>query len=344
MSNSLAMRVNQGWVFWPVLAAAMAACSSSAAPTLTTDLPSTSVESTASVTEQTVSDTEPITLHRSVDAVRATTPDDWVATFTIGYGDDPEQLGTAPGGENLQIGPEFGSPGPDGTWWFLDGAKDRVVHYDAEGTYLGEIVAGPDILVAGQFFPYQMPRVLNDGTLIATRFSESSTQLLEVANGGTRIVDVQELVVVSADDGTLLYGFAEDQTLSVIDPTTGAIEQTDWFRSASGMRYRIAFNGDGLVIEQPDTARVTTVRLTSSLDGGVFHGSLEAAVGADDTIHLYLVGVSDTDEVTQLGGYLTVRPGGEVSDVTPIQTRSLRPTREARPICTSHLGHRYLRS
>lgn len=50
-------------------------------------------------------------------------------------------LGTAPGGDSgsLDIGPEYGAPGPDGTWWFLDAAKARIAHYDSAGRYLDQV-------------------------------------------------------------------------------------------------------------------------------------------------------------------------------------------------------------
>ncbi len=58
-------------------------------------------------------------------AAAAAMPEAWHERFVIGYGPGKALLGTSPGGDSgtLDIGPEYGAPGPDGSWWFLDAAK-----------------------------------------------------------------------------------------------------------------------------------------------------------------------------------------------------------------------------
>ena len=76
-----------------------------------------------------------------VPAAAEAMPATWQERFVIGYGRGKALLGTSPGGDSgsLDIGPEYGAPGPDGTWWFLDAAKARLAHYDSAGQFLDHV-------------------------------------------------------------------------------------------------------------------------------------------------------------------------------------------------------------
>ncbi|HEX6221316.1 MAG TPA: hypothetical protein VF115_09495, partial [Acidimicrobiia bacterium] len=96
---------------------------------------------------------------------------DWSEVLVIRYGDDEEELGTAPGGDmgSLDLGPEYGAQAPDGSWWILDAAKRRLAHYSETGEYLEAIAMKPEHLTQGQYFQFQLPHILADGTLVAQR-------------------------------------------------------------------------------------------------------------------------------------------------------------------------------
>jgi hypothetical protein len=85
-------------------------------------------------------------------------PEQWILKFVIGYGEDEALLGAAPGGENLTLRPDHGAQAPDGTWWFLDGAKRRRAHHDAASTYLDAVELPIDYLVYGSYFHDLLPR------------------------------------------------------------------------------------------------------------------------------------------------------------------------------------------
>ena len=76
-------------------------------------------------------------------------PAAWQERFVIGCGPGKTLLGTSPGGDSgsLEIGPEYGAPAPDGSWWFLDAAKARIAHYDSSGRFLGQVKVTKELLI-----------------------------------------------------------------------------------------------------------------------------------------------------------------------------------------------------
>jgi hypothetical protein len=264
-------------------------------------------------------------------------PEQWTLKFVIGYGEDETLLGTAPGGENLTLGPDFGAQAPDGTWWFLDGAKRRLAHYDSAGIYLDAVETPIDYLVDGTYFQFQLPRVLADGTLVATRFDGEATEFLTVSGGNPSRVFVPGTLLPRADDGSTIYGFDLENALWAIDPVTADREPVEWFVSQAGSRYRIGTTVEGVLIELPDIGVERMIPLKAGIGPGAVHASVEVASGADGVIHLLFLGISASDETTQLGGYTTITDDGRPTAMEPI----LDPFTPADPGSPSHLGVTY---
>jgi hypothetical protein len=235
------------------------------------------------------------------------------------------------------LGPNFGAQAPDGSWWFLDGAKRRLAHYDDAGTYLHAVELSASFLVDDIYFQYQLPRVLANGTLVATRFDEEATEFLTVSDGIPRLVVAPGTLLARADDGSTLYGFDFDGALLAIDPVTAEQESTEWFASQTGSRYRIANTQEGVVFDLPDVGVERIVPLVAATGPGTVHASMEVAIGADGVIHLLFLGVSGSDESRQLGGYASITVDGQPTAMESI----INPYTPADPGSPSHLGIAY---
>ena len=125
----------------------VSACSGETAPTTTP--PQASTSSTAPDTTTTVVDTTTTTGVTSTPAAEQTVTVALSPFSEMGpgwteqvfpYGEGEESLGTSPGGEGLMFGPDYGTQTTDGTWWFLDAAKQRIAHFAADGTYLDQVL------------------------------------------------------------------------------------------------------------------------------------------------------------------------------------------------------------
>jgi len=264
-------------------------------------------------------------------------PADWHPAFTIGYGEAESLLGSAPGGEGLTLGPNYGAQAPDGTWWFLDGAKARLAHYDGGGVYLDAVVLPEEFLRSGAYFQYQLPRVLADGTLAAARFDEDTTDFLTLEDGGPHLASLAGTLLPRADDGHAIYGFDPDGTLWSVDATTAESRRTDWFISQSGARYMVGLIAGGVVVELPDIGLETTISLTASNGPGAVHSSVEVGVGSDGTIHMLFLGISESDESVQLAGYASIAADGTVGTMEAM----INPFTPADPGSPSHMGVAY---
>jgi hypothetical protein len=248
-------------------------------------------------------------------------PEAWRERFDIGYGAGQALLGTSPGGDagTLDIGPEYGAPGPDGTWRFLDYAKGRIAHYDAEGRYLDRIRIDRKLLVDGRYYQWQLPHVLADGTLVATRLSGTDTHLYRLREGIAHEVVVDGEFVPTYDDGVSLFGFVGGTEIAVVDPGTGELQRVDTFTTPSGVPFALGMDFDRgrLRINLPDVgvSRSLPIRTAS---GAKAHVGIQVRAGADDTMHLFLVGAGEDDESVQLVGYTSISPTGVVSRVEPL--------------------------
>lgn len=300
----------------------------STVPASTTLPPSTTTSPTSGTTE---SEAPAWVLEPALDRM----PDAWELAFSIGYGAGDEFLGTAPGGDGgLMLGPEYGAQAPDGTWWFLDAAKRRIAHYDGSGGYLDAVVLGDDLLAGGQYFQFQLPRVLADGTLVATRLDLEATHILRVLDGEASIVDADVAMAARADDGSLIYGYGAEGGSYVIDPRSGLATATEFFATQTGRSYRVTMGDSELVVELPDEGIEHRIPLSSTLGPEPVHAGLEVASGADGSLHVFLLGISEADESVQLAGFGTIRPDGSVSELEPI----MDPFTPADPGSPARLG------
>jgi hypothetical protein len=76
----------------------------------------------------------------------------------------------------------------------------------------------------------------------------------------------------------------------------------------------------GLRIELPDAGVDRIVPLVAASDPAArFFGAIEVATTADGRLHLFVVGVSEADESTQLAGYATILPDGTVTAMVAVQ-------------------------
>jgi hypothetical protein len=70
-----------------------------------------------------------------------------------------------------------------------------------------------------------------------------------------------------------------------------------------------------LVLPAAGVTRSVPVRTVS---GATAHVGIQLRAGADGVIHLFLAGVGEDDESTQLVGYVSVSLSGTVSQVEPL--------------------------
>lgn len=260
----------------------------------------------------------------------------WVEQV-FSYGETEDTLGTSPGGDNLMLGPEYGTQTPDGTWWFLDAANLRVAHFDADGAYLDQVVLPDDLLVDGQFFQFQMPHGLDDGSVVAAGFrSEDAMALMRVADGVASQTLFAGAIPLQTTDGELLYGFSvEDQLPRALDPGDLVPEVVDFFGARDGSRYMVRVVEDQVLVDLPDAgvARILQMRFSEDPEVAV-RGGIEVDTGTDGTVFILIYGAPESDESLGVGGFVTVSPGGEVSEVEPI----VDPFSLSDPGSPSHLG------
>lgn len=312
----------------------------SPAPTTTSSPPTTTITTSTTAPEPTTTSMagEPTLLLPSASEFGP----GWSEVLFIPYGNGEDELGTAPGGDmgSLDLGPDYGAQAPDGTWWILDVAKLRLAHYSERGEYLGAVLMKPEHLAQGKYFQFQLPHILDDGTLVAMRLGGEVSTLLLLEGDDTRLVTVPVGFGIRIDDGTSLFGFGgEDQQPTKVDPYTGTPETVEWFLTRAGTRFRLEIRGDQLTVDLPDAPEAPTLsfRLAYAGDPGVpAYGLVEAASGEDGTLFLYILGGTDSGVGGQLAGFLSISPDGVVSPVEP----TLDPFTDSDPGSPGHLGVR----
>jgi hypothetical protein len=318
----------------------MPATTTTAAPTTTyiTEAPTTtaSTTSTTSISTTTTSAGPVGDLTLALASV-STLGDEWSEQFVIGYGSKEELLGTAPGGDSgsLQLGPDYGAQAADGTWWFLDAAKQRLAHYSENGEYIDAVAVTPDLLTNGQYFQYQLPHALDSGMLVASRLGSG---LLVLKDGALHGVGLSTTVRVHTDDGKALYGFGDNGELLRVDPSSGAVDHVDWFKTRGGTPYRLSVRGSDITVELPDSSiGQVVIHLVYSGDETVpAYAAVEANGGTNGSLFLFLYGGTDSGEGGQLAGFLTISPDGVVSPMEP----SRDPFSPSDPGSPAHLGVR----
>ena len=301
--------------------------------TTATDVPTSSTGSTTTVAPTTSAPTEQ-TVTVLLSPFSEMGPGWTEQTFP--YGEGEEFLGTSPGGDGLMLGPEYGTQTPDGSWWFLDAANLRIAHFAADGTYLDQVVMPEDLLVDGLFFQYQMPQGLDDGSITAGGFpSEDTMSLLRIAEGQATGATFEGAVPLVTTDGELLYGVGDDGAPHALDPAQPILGPVDWLLARDGNRFMVTVNGEGIVLELPDAGLTRTLQMRYSEDPDVVaHGGIEVETGVDGTIFIVIYGAPESDETLGIGGFVSVTPDGQVSQMEPI----VDPFSPSDPGSPSHLG------
>jgi hypothetical protein len=265
----------------------------------------------------------------------------WTEVF-FPYGEDEEHLGTSIGGDGgLRFGPENGSQGPDGTWWFFDAANLRLAHFAEDATYLDQVLMPSDLLSQGIYFQYQMPQVLDDGSLAGFGYrGEDSSAILRLIDGDVSSFMVESDVAWVLTDGTGLYGLSFADGLPYrLDLGDQTVEQVEWFRARDGSRFmvRVDNSANQVVVELPDVGVTRTLLMRFSEDPEVAaFSAVEVETGVDGTLYLLFYGAPESDERLGIGGLLTITADGGVSEMEPIAD----PFSSADPGSPAHLGVR----
>jgi hypothetical protein len=253
------------------------------------------------------------------------------------YGESEDTLGTSPGGEGLMLGPDYGTQTPDATWWFLDAASLRVAHFDAAGTYLDQVVLPEDLLVDGQFFQFQMPQGLDDGSVVASGLrTEDAMSLMRVADGVATQTLFAGAIGLGTTDGELIYGFSlEDQLLRALDPGEVVPEVVEFFGARDGSRYMIRVVEDQVLVALPDVGVTRILQMRFSEDPEVpVRAGIEVETGTDGTMYILFYGTPESDETLGVGGFVSISPDGAVSEAEPI----VDPSSLSDPGSPSRLG------
>ena len=269
----------------PTPTASPSVTQSAEAPPSTTPTPSeTSVDFTSG---------DPVLLHPPGELGPA-----WEEVFALPYGDDDGQLGTSQGGEGLEWGPSYGTQLPDGTWWFLDAANFRLAHFDDGGGYLGDAPLPEEHLAQGEFFQWQSPQALANGTVVLQSTTPDRPGLLRMSvDGAFSRVDMAGFVAVKATDGATLFGFDEQGAGVAVDPADGAISPADGFTGQAGMRYSVEGEPGSL------TVRLGGQRIALPLEAAGYPGALpypvvETATGTDGVLSLLVTGIVEVEPGT----------------------------------------------
>jgi hypothetical protein len=237
------------------------------------------------------------------------------------YGESEDTLGTSPGGEGLMFGPEYGTQTPDGSWWFLDAANLRVAHFDGDGAYLDQVVLPEELLVDGQLFQFQLPQALDDGSVVASAFlSEDAMSLMRVSDGTASQTPVAGAIPLQTTDGERLFGFSlEDQLPRSLTPGDEVPEVVEFFQTREGNDYMVRLVEDQVIVALPDSGLIRVLQMRYSEDSTVpVRGTIEVDTGSDGTLFLLLYGLPESDETLDVGGFVSIGPDGEVSDVQPV--------------------------
>ncbi len=329
---------------------AIQACSPGTAATTTTPSPTTTTISlgttTTPTTESTTTSTvAPTTTPPSQQTIQVLLQPfselgpEWVELF-LPYGEGEEGLGTAPGGDGLMLGPEYGTQGADGYWWIFDAAKMRVARFRTDGGFVDQIPFAEEILVDGQYFQYQMPQALTSGPIAATGLQDEDARALcsVVADDAFSSTSSPRRAPGSQRMGRFYTALTSKVVLSIgsnpEDPD-GTVAPAEWFTRSDGTRYSAVMIEGDIVVDLPDLGVTRTLQLRYSEDPDVaVFGGIEVETGVDGTIFILIYGAPESEESVGVGGFLTISPLGVVSEVAAIRD----PFSPADPGSPAHLG------
>lgn len=328
----------------PVVAlVVLAACSPGTASTTTpTSEPTTSTTPAEPSTTTSATAAPSTTTTLSLDGLvlpvaRDEMPGNWREVLFIPYGDTPDTLGTSPGGDggSVKWGPEYGAQAPDGSWWFLDAAKLRLAHFDADGSYIEQVEIPESMLVNGTYFQWSMPRIMDDGTLVAARFGDSTLALLRYREGTLDEVSVPVMAVPRYHDGETIYAFSfDDGSLWAVDPLAGTAEPADQMTGRDGSRFSITVSSGRVRVVLPDAGVEEDLVFSAEQVGGEVGFAIEVATDHEGGIHILLVGGAMEDESPQLAGYVLLGRDGSLRALDPV----MNPFTESDPGTPARLG------
>jgi hypothetical protein len=264
--------------------------------------------------------------------------DSW-SELLLPYGEAEDELGTSPGGEGLALGPEYGTQTPDENFWILDVAKQRAAVFDSAGQYLEAVPFPEEVLVDDQYFQYQMPQALDDGSIAAGGLRGlDSVALLRIVEGNVSSTTFEGAISWATTDGTFLYGLSfEDGATYQLDPNEPPGVPVDWLMTRAGTRFSVTVQNDEIVVHLPDAVipMTRTLQLRFSEDPEVIaHAGIEVETGIDGTIFMLLYGSPESDEMLGIGGFLSISSQGVVSEVESIRS----PFSLSDPGSPAHLG------
>lgn len=261
----------------------------------------------------------------------------WEELFALPYGDGEDRLGTSPGGEGLDWGPSYGTQLPDGTWWFLDTANFRLSHFDERGEYLGDAPLPEEHLAQGEFFQWQSPQALADGTLVLQSTTPDRPGLLRMsADGAFSQVDMDAFVAVKATDGASLFGFDEQGAPVAVDPANGSISPVDTFAGQAGLTYAVGAEPGSLSVGVGELTTAIPLEAAEHPDALVYP-AVEAASGTDGVLTLLVSGVVEVEPGVAIDASAVLRIDGDGrGTVEPVPML----TSEADPGDGSRLGIR----
>lgn len=265
----------------------------------------------------------------------------WRRIARIPYGIAAARLGTSPGGDDGSInwGPSYGTQLPDKTWWYADAAKMRLAHYSDAGGYLGQVKLPTKFLASGQYFQWQNPQALADGTVVLTSTSGDSPGLLLLSPSHTlKRVALARFVNAVITDGHRLYGFDINGNRVRIAPKTGAITAVSKLSGQGGYAFNITLGAGFLRVIRPGVD--TRINLTSAAHPAIsVHPSIEVAMGATGKLWILVTGIVEVTPQTAetVIGLFNVSSTGTVSAVSRVRN----PTSDSDPGDGHHLGIRH---
>lgn len=319
----------------------VAGCADGTVTPTTTSAVTTTVAITTSVAETTTTSITEAPGDKIALAAPSPMGAAWTELFTLAYGDAPEHLGTSLGGdgEGIMWGPDYGTQMPDGTWWFLDAAHLRLAHFDEAGGYLGEVVLPEQYLAQGQYFQYQRPHALADGTLgLSSSTPGAPGLLLLTPDGAISLVPLASYVGIHANDGRYLYGFDETVGSVRVDPSSGTIEPVTDFAGQGGEQFSITVGEGTLHITRPGVELDLGVESAADPEVAV-HPMVEAAMGADGALSILVIGlVEETPgDISTVIGFFRVDREGQITPVAAVR----EPSSPSDPGTGDHLGIRH---
>ena len=262
----------------------------------------------------------------------------WTRISRIGYGAATAKLGTSPGAENLQFGPDYGVQVPDKTWWYADAAKRRLAHYSDTGAYLGQVKLPTKYLAQGIYFQWANPVALADGRVVFTSTTINSPGLLTLSPSHTLTqISLSRFVNVVVTDGHSLYGFDESNRSVKVRPRTGSISTVSSFKGQDGRSFTISVAASRISVHRPGVnLRLNLVEPAQPVTP--IQPAVEAVVGADGKLWILATGIVEVSpgNAHDVIGLFNVSVSGGVSAVYKVRTLSS----DSDPGGGHHLGMR----